>query len=304
MLRQDNPLLSCEFYQALLDNLFEALYVVDQHESIVYWNKGCEQLTGYTALEMVGQPYRQTAIAYQKGMNPDQTKQRPGIVRVLETQVPGKWKGSIQRKNGQTVQVKSHITPIILDNGQIAGAVEVLRNMTSQLTLEQAHLKILEISRIDQLTGLYNRCAITEFFKAEVERSVRYQQPFSIIMADIDHFKRFNDHYGHETGDRVLSRVGRLFDESIRQPDVAGRWGGEEFLILTPNSNRRSARELALRLCDKIRKISLDGISETITVSLGVSQLNQSQTMDQLLYQADQALYRAKNNGRDQVASG
>ena len=131
MLRQDNPLLSCEFYQALLDNLFEALYVVDQHGSIIYWNKGCERLTGYTAQEMVGQPYRHTAIAYQKGMNPDQAKQRPGIVRVLETQVPEKWKGSIQRKDGQTIQVKSHITPIILDKGQIAGAVEILRNITS-----------------------------------------------------------------------------------------------------------------------------------------------------------------------------
>ena len=304
MLHPNDSLLNSEFYQALLDNLFEALYVVDHNKTIVYWNKGCERLTGYAAEEMMGRSYDQTAVGFEKLLNPSQVKSRLGIQRVLQTLIPGKWKGAIQRKDGQAVYIKSHITPIILGNGQIAGAAEVLRNMTSQLALEETHLKILEISRRDQLTGLYNRCAITEFFKAELERSVRYQQPFSIIIADIDHFKRFNDQYGHDTGDRILSRVGRLFDESIRQPDVAGRCGGEEFLILTPNSDREAARQLAQRLCDNIRQMSLDGLSETITASFGISQLNQSQTTDQLLYQADQALYRAKNHGRDQVALG
>lgn len=304
MLHQEDSLLNCEFYHALLDNLFEALYVVDQNKTIVYWNKGCEQLTGYSSEEMVGQPYDQAAISFEKGSNSDQAKSRLGIERVLQTSIPTKWKGSIQRKNGQTVYVKSHITPILLPNGSIAGATEVLRNMTSQLALEETHQEILEASRQDPLTGLFNRCAITEFLKAEIERSLRYQQPFSIIMVDIDHFKRFNDNYGHETGDRVLSQVGKLFDDSIRQPDVSGRWGGEEFLILTPNSNRQAAQKLAQRLCDMFQKISIEGIDETITGSFGISQLNRSQTTDQLLYQADQALYQAKNNGRNQVALG
>lgn len=295
-------LVNCEFYHALLDNLFEALYIVDSDETILYWNKACELLTGYAAEEMVGRSYEQTAIAYVSGQITDEAKQRQGLGRVLESSVAGKWKGSIQRKNGQTIYVKSHITPIQLNDGTVAGAVEILRNMTSQLALEEAHQEILEASRRDSLTGLYNRCSLTEFFKAEIERSKRYQQPFSIILADIDYFKRFNDQYGHEVGDQVLKRISEFFGESIRQPDLVGRWGGEEFLILTPNSDRPGAVHLARRLRKKIGQMSLDDMDETITVSFGVSEFNQGQSLDQLLYQADMALYRAKNNGRDQVA--
>jgi diguanylate cyclase (GGDEF)-like protein/PAS domain S-box-containing protein len=289
------------FYKTLLDSLFDAVFTVDSHGTITYWNESCSRLTGYTTAEMVGQNYSSTPLAYAEE---HEDSQSGGIQIVMETGMPGTWKGYLRRKNGQRIPIESHVSPLRNNQGEAVGAVEIFRDISAHVSLEQAHQQVLQMSRKDLLTGLYNRAAISELLKAEIERSRRYRQPLSAIMIDIDHFKRINDRYGHDAGDKVLAKIGAILAHNLRKPDVVGRWGGEEFLIVTPGSDSQAAATLAERLRGFIKAIPEDDTPERITATFGIAQHQAHQNHDQLLYVADQALYRGKDSGRDRVTIG
>ena len=122
-------------------------------------------------------------------------------------------------------------------------------------------------------------------------------------MVDIDHFKRVNDLYGHDSGDKVLAKIGSIFTFNLRNPDAMGRWGGEEFLIIAPGSDAHAAANFAERLRILIEEIPLTEVPEQITASFGVAQLSPGEIPDQLLFQADKALYKAKETGRNKVVT-
>jgi diguanylate cyclase (GGDEF)-like protein len=159
-----------------------------------------------------------------------------------------------------------------------------------------------EIKHIDPLTFLPNRRLILNALQSEVIRAQRYHTPLSISILDVDYFKRINDTYGHPVGDKVLVQIGHHLRDHIRHPDTAGRYGGEEFLILLPNTSVEFAAEQSARLCRDIRNLNLDVGGEIIhlTVSIGVVELKVgSETWQKLLNRADKAMYQAKEQGRD-----
>lgn len=298
-----NPL-PIDFHKTLLDSLFDAVYTVDCQGIISYWNSSCARITGYGSQEMVGQPVAYASFACSEDSEQRSSSGLSGIQIVLDTGMPGTWKGFVRRKNGQRIPVESHISPLREETGRMLGAIEIFRDISSHVALEDAHRQLLHISRRDQLTGLYNRSAINELLKAEIERSRRYQQPLSVIMVDIDHFKRINDLYGHDAGDKVLAKFGAIFMHNLRKPDVVGRWGGEEFLIIAPGSDGAAAFHLGERMRQYIKEMLEMEVPERITASFGVSEFVRGQTHDRLLYVADMALYQAKRTGRDRVVVG
>lgn len=152
----------------------------------------------------------------------------------------------------------------------------------------------------DHLTGLSNRADISDRFRKELERSRRYHRPFSVVLLDLDHFKRVNDQFGHLEGDRLLIAFSRIARETTRTLDTVGRWGGEEFLILCPETDAGQALVLARRILDAVRSHPFDE-GRRHTVSAGVATLQPQDTIDSLLLRADNALYQAKNGGRDRV---
>jgi len=159
-----------------------------------------------------------------------------------------------------------------------------------------------ELANIDVLTFIPNRRKIIVELQEEVIRSDRYGTPLSISILDIDHFKRVNDTYGHTTGDEALRRVATRLREHIRHPDTIGRYGGEEFLIVLPNSEAKAASEQASRLCKEIRNthIEVNNHVLSVTISVGIAQFRVGQeNWEGFLHRADEALYEAKNNGRD-----
>jgi len=295
-------LLTGDFYKTLLDSIFDAVYMVDVHGTILYWNESCSRITGYTAKEMMGLNFVDTPFAGMEDKSAISAREKThGISIVLETGMPGTWKGYVCRKNGQRIPVESHISAILNDKGQITGAIEVFRDISAHVSLEDSHRQLLQMSRKDQLTGLFNRSATSDLLKAEIERSRRYKQFLSVVMIDIDHFKRVNDRYGHDAGDKVLAKIGSVLAHNLRQPDAVGRWGGEEFLVIVPNNGSEAAAHLAERIRGFIKKNSIEEVPGPITASFGVAQLRPEQGPDQLLYQADMALYQAKRDGRDRV---
>jgi len=143
---------------------------------------------------------------------------------------------------------------------------------------------------------------IVRELQSEVLRVQRYNNPLSISVVDIDHFKNVNDTYGHQVGDEALRQVAYQLRDHIRHPDMAGRYGGEEFLILLPNSDSKAAAEQASRLCRQVREtdIQVDGNTLALTISIGIAQFrNGEDTWETLLNRADNAMYEAKTEGRD-----
>jgi len=167
--------------------------------------------------------------------------------------------------------------------------------------LEKKVQEITKVSSTDFLTKIFNRKKLYESFLSEIERKKRYHADFSITMFDIDHFKQINDNHGHDNGDIVLVETVQLVQSLIRSTDIFGRLGGDEFIILMPNTVLSVARKMVERIKKRIEekfKISID----KVTCSFGVTKYNNNETMKDCLIRADKALYKAKNSGRNKVA--
>jgi len=153
-----------------------------------------------------------------------------------------------------------------------------------------------EMSVIDSLTGIYNRRHLDEILHREVERAKRYNQTISILMIDIDDFKKYNDTYGHLAGDEILKKVGDFLVHSLRSVDLVFRYGGEEFVVMLPQTFKQGGVEVAKRL------LNLGRQNIPITISIGVAAFPEdAQERDDLLAKADSALYQAKHLGKDRI---
>jgi len=173
-----------------------------------------------------------------------------------------------------------------------------LNDVMTALKLEKEELE--KLAKRDALTGLRNRVGLSKYLVEGEDKLQEHNIPLSLIFLDIDFFKKINDDYGHTTGDQLLIKFGRIINENIRQQDKLARWGGEEFIILCQNTEQDKALTLATTLCQLIAKTSL--LEEVkITSSFGVAQLHQGETTSSFFERADNALYKAKNNGRNQV---
>lgn len=183
--------------------------------------------------------------------------------------------------------------------------IEMLQR--NALLNRQLESKINEVERLsvtDQLTGIYNRRKYIDVLEREMDRMVRYDRPFSIIMFDVDHFKSVNDTYGHDVGDFVLKEISSKVGTRLRVSDTFARWGGEEFMILAPETNLNEACKLAEIIRSTIESNDFNPVPN-ITSSFGVVCSNDDglETLDDLTKAVDQALYHAKRTGRNRVMS-
>ena len=192
--------------------------------------------------------------------------------------------------------------------------------LASQLMLQvkkiQLYERVREISIVDGLTQTFVRRHFLERFHEELARAIRYQFPLSVLMVDVDHFKRYNDQFGHLIGDRTLREVAQVIRENIRKVDVLGRYGGEEFIVVAPEIGKQQGLELAERIRSAVarRRLRFYGEETQITVSIGTSSFPQDlgrevitefseHYIQNLIYRSDQALYRAKEEGRNRVVA-
>jgi diguanylate cyclase (GGDEF)-like protein len=182
----------------------------------------------------------------------------------------------------------------------------LLNSERLQEDLLAAQVRLEKLATTDFLTGINNGRHFLEISEDEINRARRFEHPLSVIMFDIDHFKRVNDKFGHATGDKVLAEIAEICRNNLRSVDVLGRLGGEEFGVMLPNTNKKNALNVAESLREKIQNATIYYLDEAVrvTASFGISELiNEDKQIKQVLVRADNALYKAKKKGRNKVSS-
>lgn len=201
----------------------------------------------------------------------------------------------------QDYLVKGRVTGELLYR-TIQNAIE---KVAMRRQIEEQRNELLRLATTDELTGLSNRRHFIRRLQEEIERAVRYEAPLTLLLIDVDYFKRINDQYGHPTGDDVLARTGELIRQCLRQSDIAARYGGEEFAVVLTNTTADGGLAMANRLQRILKEepfCSRNGASFQVTCSIGVAELRSAwEDWEQLVSTADHALYRAKHSGRNRV---
>ncbi len=183
----------------------------------------------------------------------------------------------------------------------IAGfSIILLTSLFWILRLRKLNTELRVLSQTDTMTGMYNRSFSNVLFQQEINRVRRFSHELSVVILDVDHFKKINDEQGHLTGDKVLVEVAQIIRECARQVDIVSRWGGEEFLIVCPETTLENALVLAERIVATVRQHRFSSGRPT-TISAGVASLRENESMDGIVQRADDKLYEAKSAGRDRV---
>lgn len=165
-------------------------------------------------------------------------------------------------------------------------------------------IKQLEhVAATDELTGLPNRRSMRAMLEHQMQRFLRYKSPFCVLMIDVDHFKLVNDKYGHQSGDDVLVHIAEVMKSTLRTSDILARWGGEEFIVMLPDTSLNDATEIAKRLCNEVEKSYLVISQKKLyfTISAGLTQTVKQSSIDEIIQSADRMLYQAKDYGRNRV---
>jgi diguanylate cyclase (GGDEF)-like protein len=200
------------------------------------------------------------------------------------------------------------IFPLASTTGEIDRICVLVYDVTDQAmakkSIEGLNAKLKEVSRVDGLTGLFNRRYWQERFEREYKMALRTEPDICAIMLDIDHFKKVNDTYGHNAGDLVIQRLAKLIKLATRETDICGRYGGEEFSIILPNTTEKTAKIMAerLRKLVELDAVQYEDIKIKVTISIGIAQFTKDYRESVLWVEdADKALYLAKEGGRNKV---
>lgn len=275
----------------------DAITLVDSRDRVQFWNLAAERLFGYSRQEAMGQELHHLVAS---------SEQIPTVDKGMEAfghtgQGPifeGRHEVLARRKDRSHFPAEVSASAFSMD-GQWYAAGSV-RDITERKQSEEA---LKRLANTDGLTGVLNRRRFMELSRQEVARSHRYGGLLSLIMLDVDHFKAVNDSYGHEVGDEVLVSLSQVCRQVLRQVDLFGRVGGEEFMALLPETGLEAAAMVAERLRKALaaQAVSASKPELRVTISLGVAQLSPETRLSDLMRLADDAMYRAKQNGRNRV---
>lgn len=275
-----------------LNQAHDPVLVTDRNSRIVFVNRAFEQLTGYQSAEVLGQ----TPGLLSSGEQPAAFYQK--MWQRLENNQPFQSRFINQRKDGSRYYVEQSIAPVVDAEGQCTHYISTSWKV-DDLVKREKHLQAMASE--DKLTGLLTRRAGDEQLQQAYHQLLTDEQPLSLIICDIDHFKTVNDRFGHLSGDRIIQQFAQALSQQLRATDTAVRWGGEEFLIIA-----RARLDESIALAERLRKAVTsihDSEVGNVSASFGVSEVQTHDTLMDALERADNALYAAKQGGRNRVCS-
>lgn len=293
-------------YKSMLENLHDGLYFVDKNRIITYWNKAAERISGFTAEEVLGKSCADNILTH---VNKDGKSLCKGMCPLAATINDGKPRDAklfMHNKNGHRIPVSARVSTITDELGNIIGGIELFTDISSQAANELRIKELEKLAFIDKLTQLANRSYVEKNLLNRFDELKTLKIPFGILFMDIDHFKKFNDTYGHEVGDKVLKYVANTFISNSRPFDLYGRWGGEEFIGIIRNIKEEELNSLGERVRMLIENsyIENETMKLNVTISIGATVAQKSDTVDSLLKRADTLLYKSKSSGRNCLSIG
>ncbi|HPF17365.1 MAG TPA: diguanylate cyclase [Thermotogota bacterium] len=287
----------------VLDLISDGLIILSKHNEIIDYNKTLELMMPNACFNR-----RQSFFSYTQNLNFEPNEYQSIRTDLENNHQKATIDKTIRLEDAQKF-FRFEFIPLFIHDSHYAGTVVIMKDITESqnyITLIEEKSKLQEkLANMDELTGINNRRRLFEFAKIEWNKMKQMRQTLSVLMIDIDHFKAFNDNYGHDIGDKILKLVAETISKTIRNKDTVGRYGGEEFVVLLPETDGSNAYQTAQRIRKLIKeKILLAGRLEGLscTVSIGVSTYSgQEKTFEDLLNIADKKLYLAKENGRNRV---
>ncbi len=307
------------FAVRLMEHLVVPTFVLDAERRVIIWNKACERLTGVVATEVLGTTdhwrafYEEPRYCLADVLALGRTEELDALYAAHSE--PGESALGLKAENWcvmPRVRKRLYLAidagPIYDEDGTLLAVVETLRDTTEQ-KLAQMALHSLAVK--DGLTGLANRRSFDERLEADWLHAIREGSPLSLLLVDVDHFKLYNDTYGHQKGDACLKSVAEAMDRQVFRPaDLAARYGGEEFAVIMPTTDEDGALHVAERLREAVFDLNLPHsaslTADRVTLSVGVASVIPSEDgkPQDLIEAADSALYRAKHAGRNRVMAG
>ena len=291
-----------QLYLSIINNMHDGAYFVDNERTIQFWNKAAEEITGYAAEEIVGKQCQNSKLNHIDGEG------RPLCIvgcPLFSTIIDGEQRRAnvyVRHKDGYRVPIIVNIFPI--NNGtDILGAVEVFTRNSPKVYEDNLIENLAGIAMHDALTNLPNRRYLESFLSFKFDEYTRFGRPFALLFADIDNFSKFNNTYGHDVGDAVLCNISTSLKNTMRNTDLVGRWGGEEFIGIYTISKDSEAVIVAEKFRQLVNNTEImnNGEALCVSVSVGVTVICKSDTMQSIIERADHLMYESKQNGKNRV---
>jgi diguanylate cyclase (GGDEF)-like protein/PAS domain S-box-containing protein len=296
-----------EKFKTIFNGTIDGIMVVDKDRNIIDWNRGAEDITGYAKKEALGQKCFNIFSGNDKTCSQANACKNCQMLKAFKLSKAFETSGIdvyLCDKRGKKVYIRLIVMPIFNPYDEVIGGIELFSDITPQ-TLKAEQLEYQ--ANYDTLTGLRNRRAFNRMLPIECERAKRYKRKLTSLFIDIDDFKKYNDDHGHKEGDKLLNILGKLLLENIRMPDYAYRYGGEEFVILLPETKIKTAIELAERIRKLFANMKFKPEDNRHkvhkTISIGISEYNPNLPPFEFISQSDEAMYIAKKNGKNQVCT-
>jgi len=292
-------------FQKIVETAIEGILIFDENYNITFANRNMASILGYTVEEMIGRPY----ASFFPESHLDVYNYQVSIRKRGDDSV---YECCLLKKDGKIHWFLISAKALFDDYGNFEGSFAMLTDINErkemELLLEESNRQLTELSNTDSLTGIANRRCFDVILEHEYSRIRHTNSKLSIIMLDIDHFKEYNDYYGHVKGDECLRQVGRVLQNCIRKSvDLAARYGGEEFACILPDTDIHSAVKIAERIRQSIQELKIEHkkspVSEFLTASFGVAtvQYSSNRSPAEILAIADRLLYKAKLSGRNTI---
>lgn len=297
-----HSLIDTVFHKRLLDSLADAAIYLDGSAQILHWNRAAERLSGRRAGSLLHRMWSSDLIGLtdQHGhpLNPLACPVR--AVTTSRTQV--NLRLQVLRQDGKQFKVHFTAIPVFSNEREFTGVILLIRDASAQANLEERVQTLNAIASRDTLTGVANRAALSQQLPKFVQSYIASGRRGSLIMCDIDFFKRINDNYGHQAGDEALVTFANLLKDTAREEDFVARYGGEEFVVLCEDCDNPSATLRAEEMRRAVEDTPVQSLNgTTMTSSFGVTEIQEGDTGETLLARADRALLMAKESGRNRV---
>ena len=295
------------FYKEILNSLQDGIYYLDRDRIITFWNQGAERLTGYRAKQVIGKSCRDNLLNHINEQGLELCKNHCPMAATMDDGKPREAYVYLRHAEGYRVPVQIRSTPIHDKSGNVIGAVETFSKGVSPEKTERRIRQLQQTVLLDPLTAIGNRRHLESRLQVSLLDFRKNRIPFGLLFCDIDHFKKLNDSFGHNLGDKVLRMVAQTLRVNIREGDTMGRWGGEEFLIILQAVDIKSLLSIGEKLLNLVRQSHLnipDKGSLCATISIGGTIVQKFDTLDSVIDRADRLMYQSKVDGRNRITIG